>query len=332
MIVHCRSGQINSSELNVVTALYRYLIYGLAVESEIQLSSVHETTADREPAAIRIARGLPDDFRGLAVGEAADPDDWLQHVVLSDGRVYMKAENVFQALVSRDGRNVICAALGDVDQRSLEANLMNFVLSASLTLQGEEPLHSTVVDIDGRAVGLLGLSGAGKSTLGAFLISRGAELVTDDMLRVKFTDGGMLAYPGPYRLKMFEEAGRRLLPDAVANGHFNQLSGKVMMQPRARVEAHRPPVPLVALFHLGLPDEPRAGETVCARRVLGLDLAKAVLSSAMDTRYSEPPRLARQIRFAARVARTLPVYGLHYPRSFDVFDEVAKEIHRPIRS
>jgi hypothetical protein len=52
----------------------------------------------------------------------------------------------------------------------------------------------------------------------------------------------------------------------------------------------------------------------------------------MDTRYALPGRLARQIEFAARVARTLPVYELRYPRSVDAMDDVAEEIHRAIRT
>ena len=52
----------------------------------------------------------------------------------------------------------------------------------------------------------------------------------------------------------------------------------------------------------------------------------------MDTRYCEPARLARQMAFAARVADTLPVYSLRYPRRFDVLDEVATAIRRTIAS
>ncbi len=130
--------------------------------------------------------------------------------MLGDGGVYMKSSEVFEAVISADGRTAICRMLGDVEQRAFEANLLNFIVSASLTLHGEETLHATVLEMDGRAVGLLGPSGAGKSTLAAYLISRGADLITDDMLRVSFTDDAILAYPGPYRLKLLDQPGHRL--------------------------------------------------------------------------------------------------------------------------
>ena len=313
-----------------MTDRYRYRVYGLVIESELRLTSIEEVADAGGEACVTIAVASPDYFQAIAPARVPDPDDWVQHAVLDDGSVYMKADDVFETLISADGRRVTGGRLGDIDQRSFEANLLNFVLSASLTVQGEETLHSTVVDIDGRAVGLLGTSGAGKSTLAAFLISRGADLVTDDMLRVRFADGAMLAYPGPYRLKLLDEPGKGFLPEAVAAGYFNSLSGKVMVQPRTTIPTHRRTIPLAALFHLGEPDGQAAvGEVSCVR-LNGLELVRVVISSTMDTRYALSSRLARQIEFAARVARTVPVYRLRYPRSTDVLNDVARQIRQAI--
>lgn len=313
-----------------MTAFYRYRIYGLVVESALWLSSVEETFDDAEPPSIRISMAGEDFFAARRPNSPPDPLDWVHHVVLADGSVYMKAEEVFETIISPDGHSAVCARLGGVDGRSFEANLVNFVLSASLTLQGEEPLHATVVEIDGRAVGLLGLSGAGKSTLAAFLISRGADLVTDDMLRVTFAQDRVLAHAGPYRLKLFAESGKRFLPGAVEQGHFNPLSGKLMLQPRLAHASRSAPVPLAGLFHIGAPGEVPAGTAPSAIRLTGLDLAKTVISSTMDNRYSDPRRLERQLRFVARIADLLPVHALHYPRSFDVMDEVARLVRRTL--
>ena len=264
-------------------ARHRYRVYGLVIESELRLTSVEEVAdGDGEPA-VTLGFAPPDYFRTLAPGRATDPHDWVHHAVLDDGSVYMKADGAFETLISADGRTVTCGRLGEIDQRSFEANLLNFVMSASLTLQGEETLHSTALDIDGRAVGLLGLSGAGKSTLAAFLISRGADLVTDDMLRVKFDGALLLAYAGPYRLKLLDEPGTGFLPGAVADGFFNSLSGKVMVQPRAAVPRRRAPMPLAALFHLGHPDDQPAVGAVTAQARPRTDRLNAHLIASART-------------------------------------------------
>lgn len=309
-------------------ARHRYLVYGLVIESELPLTSVHDAAGDERPADITILAGSSDYFTTVAPPGPHNPEDWIEHVVLDDGRVYMKSSEVFEATISADGRTTICRKLSDVEQRAFEANLLNFVVSASLTLQGEETLHATVLEMDGQAVGLLGQSGAGKSTLAAYLISRGADLITDDMLRVDFADGAMLAYPGPYRLKLLDGPGTSFLPDAVIDGHFNALSGKIMVRPRKDQRRHRPSAPLAALFHIGSPDE--AGGTVSSRRLTGLELARTLMSSAMDTRYAKSSRMERQIRFAARVADLLPVHALRYPRTVEALDGVAREIRRVI--
>lgn len=313
-----------------MNARHRYLVYGLVIESEMPLTSVHEAAGDEGDADMTLRAGSPSYFQAIAPDCPRDPDDWIEHVVLGDGSVYMRSSEVFEAVISADGRTATCRKLGDVEQRAFEANLLNFIVSASLTLRGEETLHATVLEMDGRAVGLLGPSGAGKSTLAAYMISRGADLITDDMLRVGFVEDAMLAYPGPYRLKLLlDEPGTRFLPDAVADGHFNALSGKIMVRPRKEVRPRRSPSRLAALFHLGQPDDDEV-TTISSVRLNGLDLARTLMSSAMDTRYARSSRMERQIRFAARVADLLPVHALRYPRTVEALDGVVREIRRTI--
>lgn len=310
-------------------ARHRYLVYGLVIESELPLTSVHEAAGGDGCADITLLAGSPDYFRAIVPAGARDPEDWIEHVVLDDGGVYMKSSDVFEATISANGRSTLCRMLGDVEQRAFEANLLNFVVSASLTLQGEETLHATVLEMEGRAVGLLGQSGAGKSTLAAYLISRGADLITDDMLRVSFAGDAILAHPGPYRLKLLDQPATGFLPEAVADGHFNALSGKIMVRPRRERRGHRTPSRLAALFHLGDPDDDTISD-VSSTRLSGLELARTLMSSAMDTRYAGSSRMEHQMRFVARVAALLPVHALRYPRTVAALDGVAREIRRII--
>jgi hypothetical protein len=57
-----------------------------------------------------------------------------------------------------------------------------------------------------------------------------------------------------------------------------------------------------------------------------MDLMRVLTASAMDIRYYAPDRLARQLRFAERVARTLPVYALCYA----LLDRVVEQIRRMV--
>jgi hypothetical protein len=312
---------------------HKYRIYGVTVDSEFALSSV-EPCANAQPTDISIVSGTQDYFQQNAAGLRQDGEDSIRYTILADHSVYIRIDHVLEAIVAADGRRVTAGRLEDADDRTYEANLANFALSASLTLQGEECLHATVVEIDGRAVGLLGPGGAGKSTLAAFLLTEGATLVTDDMLRVTFAEGDVMAYPGPYRLKLFEETALRFLPGAARDGAFNRLSCKIMVEPTPQRVAGSPPwraaLPMSALFWLGN-DEPSDGEhDVSVRRLAGIEKVKVLTQSTMARRYMAPERLKRQLRFAERMARIMPIYALDYRRDYALIEKVARELRQTV--
>ena len=60
-------------------------------------------------------------------------------------------------------------------------------------MREEEILHASCVALDGRAVLILGGSGSGKSSLALELMARGAELVSDDRVRLFRQDAGLVA-------------------------------------------------------------------------------------------------------------------------------------------
>ena len=193
--------------------LARYAVYGLTVESAFPLGTLPSPPGDGQ-VDVRILRAAPGTFAGFDA--SASETTWYRREVLADGSIYLGIPDVLQAIISADGRTARCAPAPEGDPRSFEANVLNFVLTAALTLQGEEPFHATVVRLDDRAVGFLGDSGTGKSTLAAFLLAEGAELVTDDMLRIVYDADEAMAWRGPPRLKLFDEQARLLLPAAMS--------------------------------------------------------------------------------------------------------------------
>lgn len=61
------------------------------------------------------------------------------------------------------------------------------------SLEGGGLLHGSCVAIEGKAVVIAGRSGSGKSALALELMSRGADLVSDDQILLKDQDGQLLA-------------------------------------------------------------------------------------------------------------------------------------------
>lgn len=308
--------------------IFVYRIYGLVIASDEPIRSL--APAPRDAAScISIFFEFGSACRHIA-RLAPPPNHWIAHAMLPEGGLTLSAPDFFDVEVSADGRRARCVLAPGVDRRSIEANLLNIVIGTALTLQGEEPLHATAIDLGGVAVALLGASGAGKSSLAAHLLSRGGELVTDDMLRVEYLDDKVLAFPGPYRLKLLDEPARRYFPTAQADGFLNALSGKMMIRPSVADRRGSGGVPLSALYFLGeLPGQSPA-EKVEAIELSGLDRVRVLLASAMDDRNRSPARLARQMSFVADLSSRLPVFHLRYPRRFELMDRVAAEISRTL--
>ncbi len=313
-------------------SLYRrYIVYGIAVDSELPLATVAEAGDKHSQADVRMSLGSAEFFCEKAKGLPAATDEWIQYSTLADGSVYINVRGILETVVSADGREAVCAWADGADGTAFEANLLNFVLSTALTLQGEEPFHSTVLDMGGRVAGLLGPSGAGKSTLAACLIAQGADLVTDDMLRLQLREGVALVHAGPYRLKLHRDSAQHFLPRAAQQGHFNTVTGKILVCPSETMPAYDKPRRLNALFWVG--DAVEAGSAapdLSITRMGGLALARALIASAMNVRYHAPERLERRLRFAEDVAKALPVYALEYRRDFSIMERVAREIRRVV--
>ncbi|HEY4167557.1 MAG TPA: hypothetical protein VGM96_12310 [Reyranella sp.] len=296
----------------------RYTVYGLTVESAFPLATLPLAEGDG-PADVRLLRAPSDTFAGFDA--SASPTTWYRREPLSDGSVYLAIPDVLQAMIGADGRVAHCAPAPDGDPRAFEANVLNFVATAALTLQGEEPLHATVVRLDGRAVGFLGDSGAGKSTLAAFLLAEGAELVTDDMLRIAYGGDEATAYRGPPRLKLFDEQARLLLPAAARDAAFNPMSGKLLVEAASSCDDR---IPLAALFWL---DEAPVG-AVTVRLVKGAEVLRILLASTLHRDHRPPERIGRQLRALERLATSVPLFALAYPRRHELLPAVADAVRR----
>lgn len=302
-------------------AAARYGVYGLTLVTTLPLRLPPAGASD---ATVELAEGAEADFPADFPGGA--PAEWVRQRLLEDGRLHMRWGTQFEILVSADGRKVLCRNLDRTALETFEAYLTNFAVSAALILQGEEPLHATVVDLGGRAVALVGPSGAGKSTLAAFLMGRGAALVTDDMLRVTFEGATAHAQPGPYRIKLFREPASRYLPGGVDQGFWSLVGEKLILAPDGPAPDARARR-LTAIYHLDAPAPSEDAPEPRVERLSGLALFTTILASSMNSRLHAPDRLARQFRFAERLTADLPVFRLTYRRDFEALEKAAKLIH-----
>ena len=308
--------------------LRRYTIFGVCFDADVALDLPEAPPADEPRFALREMVG-PWPALGSKTIVQQEAEDWVEWRLFAGGHVEIEWKGWLRFRIDPDGKSVYYQVQEQTYPTAFEAYVANFAVSSCLLLQGEEFLHSTVVYWRGAGIGFLGDSGAGKSTLTAHLLTLGAELVTDDMLRLTEKKGKFYAEPGQPRLKLFEEAATFHLPASVNRGRWNPLSEKYLFDLGGSSEV-RPHRPLEALILLAPPQDGEEEQEIRLRALAGLELFQTLTASTMNYRLQTPDRLARQFAFASRLANRLPVYALHYPRRHDVFPEVVRALEEAV--
>ncbi len=81
----------------------------------------------------------------------------------------------------------------------------------------------------------LGDHAFGKSSLAACFLENGHRLLTDDLLILQESSDGILAYPGPPRIKLFSRIASRLLGHTLNRVPMNADTDKLILP----IDEHR---------------------------------------------------------------------------------------------
>ena len=177
--------------------LYRYHVYGLTLESELECPEL--APAPVGPAVdvrIRMGHVEPELEGALRMGAQ-------RQVAPGIYQLWVKGIARFRA---EGGHTIWVDPVSGADPGDIRAFLLGTLLWITVLLGGRLPLHACAVEVEGQAVAFCGHSGAGKSTLAAALHRRGYRVLTDDLGVVAPVDGEALFYPGFPRIKLWREA------------------------------------------------------------------------------------------------------------------------------
>jgi hypothetical protein len=232
---------------------------------------------------------------------------------------------LFEFLISADGREIDLHCLPRATPESLGAYLLGQVLSFSLLAIGGEPLHGTVVVIDGEAVAFLGDCGAGKSTLGAAFLRLGFPILTDDLMALERAASGYVVHPGMPRIKLFPRVARRVLGVEPSEPQLNDGTSKQIF-PLDDEHAASEPAPLRALYLLSSPASAAGRPRVAIEQLSAGAALLEVIRNSFNTIVVDRPRLAAQFRLASRLVAAVPVRRLRYPRSLPELPAVCEAV------
>jgi hypothetical protein len=188
--------QISILFLKSVKEMFGYTAYGLGIHSEIKLPELISSTEVVKDVAISYQNIPP-----LSL-EFNQNNTRIQASINS---VQMDYKNVGSFLVT-GGDRIICSPEIEVAPEVLRLIILGTSLPILLHQRGQLILHSSAIDINGKAIAFLGGSGWGKSTTAAAFHQQGYPVVADDVIAVDIERNQPTIFPGFPRLKLWEES------------------------------------------------------------------------------------------------------------------------------
>lgn len=186
--------------------MYLYRVYGLKVESEIEMKELLELSNDKkDECIIKLSYGL--------VSEKIKSEISLGKVIeLTRDSIWFYIKDVATYWI-KNGDEVIVEACEGADLHMIKTYLMCSCLGFIMIQREMVAIHGGTVVIGDKAVILTGNRGAGKSTLTTALRLKGYKFISDDVAATSL-DNGPIIRPGfPYQ---------KLCEDAMDNMNINK--------------------------------------------------------------------------------------------------------------
>ncbi|NJC06133.1 hypothetical protein GGQ97_001926 [Sphingomonas kaistensis] len=252
-------------------------------------------------------------------GLVAAPEGSAVDVTICRGSVGAEADLVIPeagSFVVRAGREIIVDALPGIPERNVRLFLLGSAMGLLLHQRGLFPLHANAVALDGRAIAVAGATGAGKSTLAAWFSRQGLGLVGDDVIALKPTGEGMVALPGPPRVRLWRQSldtfglGSEGLEPSYVDPGFDKWDLPVPLSDHEADE-----LPLGCIYVLS------DGPGIAIHRLGGAAAAGALFDHTYRGAYVEQVGgAAGHWQAVARIAASVPVFSLERPRDLSQLD------------
>ena len=238
---------------------------------------------------------------------------WLT-VRRDDGFTFDYSEGAVFA-VSGDGSRIAAGWRAPLSLDDAASYLLGPVLAFALRLRGTLPLHASGVAIGGGAVLFVGPAGSGKSTTAAVLGTLGHPVLADDVVALRMTDVGLLAFPGHPRLSVWEDSSTAIFGPAARLPRVSEVYRKHIVDLGGRgLPVCDRPLPVEAIFLL---DHRTASRAVEIAPVSERDGLVGLAGNTYGAYLLDRELRAREFEILADVVRRARPRSLRFEEGFD---------------
>ena len=177
-----------------------YKAFGLKIVSEIQLPELSQLNEKKEMADIQI------EITDLSERWGRYDESQQKKMVVEDDVVMFHVPQT--AIFSiQAGEKIIFSPMPRADENKIRLYILGTCMGVILMQRKILPLHGSVIAIDGKAYALIGDSGAGKSTLASAFLSKGYQLLSDDVVAVTLLcKNTPIVHPSYPQQKLWQES------------------------------------------------------------------------------------------------------------------------------
>lgn len=159
---------------------FTYNAFGLTVLSEIYLPELPKVKIANDLIDVSIKRV---DLTGVW----SDLSKFNKNFVIRENVVMFRVPEKAIFLI-QNGNEIFVSPINDSDEDYHRLYILGTCMGAILMQRKILPLHGSAIAIDGKAYAFVGDSGVGKSTLASAFLKKGYQLMSDDVIPVKFSD------------------------------------------------------------------------------------------------------------------------------------------------
>jgi hypothetical protein len=230
--------------------------------------------------------------------------------------------------VSPGGRKVTVWPGPDADEGLLSQALLGSISNYVMCESGRPVLHASSVAREGRAVLFLGPSGRGKSTLAAAMMTHGATVVADDVVRLLLEDHSVQVVPSIPQLRLWPKSLEQTLgldPASYPVVAGSRAKRRLVLGNELSVASGPVTISRVFLLNRLEPGAAERGAVRCQSMSRADGLA-AVLAHIPPSAHLTPVSARRLLPTFARLVESAGVEILSYPSGFEYLTLVAKRI------
>ena len=196
--------------------MYKYKIFGLNVSSDFEMKCYQSDFDDFDVIVINSGNYVEEEIQNELINMTQDRF-WF----------HIKDAGVFEVL---NGNEIIVTPYKYIDYKTLELFILGTGLGVIMIQNNTFPLHGAFVEYKGIGFGIVGESGAGKTSLATGITLESGKIITDDVMRVTYSNGLPFVNPSYPSQKIWSSTAKALNIDITSSKPIMSRSEKYFIE------------------------------------------------------------------------------------------------------